>query len=479
MHSGVPAIATAAVAAVLVLGVLPASGAVVAPSVKVTGRSGYSQCHTPSDAGDIVYTQAEAEPHVAVSPVDANDLIGVWQQDRWHTGGARGLVAAWTDDGGDTWHGSKLPFGVCGPGGDSTYDRISDPWVSIGSDGTAYVSALGVDHPPSGASAILTAVSTDGGATWVRERVVQFDSATSPGFNDKESITADPNTAGTAYVVWGRSLESSTGFKLPAMFSKTTDFGDTWSTPKAIAANGRFEATVGNVIVVDPNSNTLYDFFAYGKAFFDEIRFVSSTDGGTTWSAPQVVNRLDSVGVSHPVTGEPLRTAEILPSVTIDPSSGALYVAWQDARLNEGRRDGVVLSRSTNGGASWSRIVRVSSLVKRPAFTPTVAVNSNGTVGVSYFDLRFLRAGDRANLRTDFWLRTSADGGRTFAGDKHVAGPFNMTAAPNTERGYFIGDYMGMTTVGTDFMPFYVRTNCVVGTCNANRTDVYAAVVAP
>jgi hypothetical protein len=474
------ATAAAVVVAIAVASGLPASGAVVAPSVKVTGRSGYAQCHTASDAGDVVYTQAEVEPRVATSPADANDLVGVWQQDRWLSGGARGTTAAWSGDGGDTWHGSKQPFGVCGPGGSAAFHRVSDPWVSIGPDGTVYAVGLGVTDPPFGASGVLAAVSTDGGATWARERTIQFDGATSTGFNDKETITADPNTPGTAYVVWGRSVETARTFKVPAMFSKTTDGGNTWSTPKAIAANDNFQATVGNVIVVDPNTNALYNFFTYTDFFTGpQIRFVSSTNGGTSWSAPQFVNRLESVGTAHPVTNERVRTQDFMADVTIDPSNGTLYAVWQDARLNNGRRDEVVLSRSTNGGASWSRIVRVSSLVKRPAFTPTVAVNDAGTVGVTYYDFRFLRAGERQNLRTDFWLRTSTDGGRTFSGDKHVAGPFNMKAAPRSTSGYFIGDYMGLTTVVNDFVPFYVRTNCATGTCNANRTDVYAAVVTP
>jgi hypothetical protein len=37
--------------------------------------------------------RAEVEPYVAVNPRSAASLIGVWQQDRWSNGGARGLLA--------------------------------------------------------------------------------------------------------------------------------------------------------------------------------------------------------------------------------------------------------------------------------------------------------------------------------------------------------------------------------------------------
>jgi hypothetical protein len=468
----------AAAAATIAMGALPASGAVVAPSVKVNGRSGYSQCRTPADARDVVYTQAETETRVATSPADANDLIGVWQQDQWRTGGARGLTSAWSDDGGQTWRGRKLPFGACG-GSLTAFHRVMQPWVSFGPDGTAYVSAAGISS--SGMTGVMAAVSNDGGNSWVRPRVVHSDPGTSPTFNEKPTVTADPSIAGTAYMVWSRfQLLATTDIKVPVMFSKTTDGGNTWSAPKAIAANATNRLGYGAAIVADPNTNTLYAFYTYadGPSTGLELRYVKSTNGGTRWSAPHVVNTLRSVGVQHPVTGEGLRTSEFLADVAIDPATGALYAAWQDARLNDYRRDEIVFSRSTDGGATWSRIVRVSSLVKRPAFTPTVAVSSDGTVGVSYYDVRFLKAGDRANLRTDYWLRTSTDGGRTFSGDKHVAGPFNMKSAPRVTGGYFIGEYMGLTTSGTNFVPFYVRTNCVVGVCT-DRTDVFAAVVAP
>jgi hypothetical protein len=47
---------------------------------------------------------------------------------------------------------------------------------------------------------------------------------------------------------------------------------------------------------------------------------------------------------------------------------------------------------------------------------------------------------------TDVWLRISRDGGRTFGCVVHVAGRFDMRAAPMSETenvGRFLGDYQG------------------------------------
>ena len=56
---------------------------------------------------------AEVEPYIAVNPTNSNKLIGVWQQDRWDNGGAHGLVAGSSFDGGKTWSETPLPFSAC------------------------------------------------------------------------------------------------------------------------------------------------------------------------------------------------------------------------------------------------------------------------------------------------------------------------------------------------------------------------------
>src|SRR5437588_4886798 len=91
------------------------------------------------------YLNAEVEPRVAVNPrtigTDHLNIVGVWQQDRWATGGARGLVAAYSRDGGATWGISPLPFSLCVHGGVGV-EAASDPWISFGPDGTAYAAGL-------------------------------------------------------------------------------------------------------------------------------------------------------------------------------------------------------------------------------------------------------------------------------------------------------------------------------------------------
>jgi hypothetical protein len=87
-------------------------------------------------------------------------------------------------------------------------------------------------------------------------------------------------------------------------------------------------------------------------------------------------------------------------------------------------------------------------------------------------------------LPTDYWIKTFlpaqvvSGGIDTTVSDTHDAGPFNMLAAPFAS-GFFVGDYEGMTAVGTSFHTFLSQVNCSDFSCaqtlTSNRTDIYTS----
>jgi BNR repeat-like domain len=448
----------------------------------VSGSSPFASCTIGGSSNSTNYVNAEVEPWLAVNPALPRNLIGVWQQDRWSDGGAHGLVAGFSFDGGTTWGETPLPFSACAGG--LGYERASDPWVSIGPDGTAYTVSISFNQS-NNSNAVAAAVSRDGGKTWGNlSALIANNEPTTQFFNDKESVTANPIRAGVAYAVWDR-LESPNGnpyadlhtaaFRGPTFFAKTVNGGQTWSSPKIIVNLPSRQQTIGNQIVVNSQDGTLYDFFDLIKPPFNvtasKVAFIKSTDDGATWTKPQVIADLRTVGVTDPNTGEPLRTGDIIPEPAIDPVTGQLYVAWQDSRFSGGRFDEIALSTSTDGGNTWSTPIRVNTPTGRAAFNPSVRVNSASTVGVTYYDFRDLQAGNTTTLPTDIWRTTSTNGGQSFGGELHVAGPFDMKTAP-ISRGFFVGDYQGLDVMGTTFVPFFVQTN---SGNTANRTDVFAA----
>src|SRR5262249_19753707 len=152
-------------------------------------------------------------------------------------GGARGLVAGFSFDGGRRWGLVPLLFSSCSPGG-LAYQRASDPWVSIGPDGTAYAVSLSFDSTTN-RDAVAAATSTDGGRTWTNTKVIN-EGDDPLRAQDKEAVTADPVHAGVAYVVWDEIRLSNCdaggcrNVTIPTLFSKTTDGGRTWSPARVI-----------------------------------------------------------------------------------------------------------------------------------------------------------------------------------------------------------------------------------------------------
>ena len=142
---------------------------VVSPSVVASGPSPFAACTDGQSSGPPpgeVFVNAEVEPWVAVNPTNPDNLVGVWQQDRWTDGGSKGLSTARSTNGGATWSAvAPIPWSTCAGSTDAEATRATDPWVSFGPDGTAHQIALVLD-PNGFMTGVLASRSTDGGATW-------------------------------------------------------------------------------------------------------------------------------------------------------------------------------------------------------------------------------------------------------------------------------------------------------------------------
>src|SRR5207248_6740700 len=190
------------------------------------GGCGDPECALPLGGGTF-FPNAEVEPSFAVDPSDGAHLIGAWQQDRYSNGGARSILSNVSFDAGKTWTTSSAKFSRCTGG---TYERASDPWISISPGGTAHQLALAFDISGSGGNrAILASRSTDGGRTWSNPAGLQVDVDPKLGL-DKGSITADPHDASAVYAVWNRlaGLDTPTTATGPTWFARTIDGGNAW-----------------------------------------------------------------------------------------------------------------------------------------------------------------------------------------------------------------------------------------------------------
>jgi hypothetical protein len=451
-------------------------------------------------AGGTNFLNAEEEPWVDANPADPDNLIAVWQQDRWSNGGARGLLTAVTHDGGVTWDTTFPHFSTCAGGtaaNGGNYERSSDPWVTFGPNGDAYQISLSVNMVNDPATAILVSKSTDGGDTWSEPTTLVRDpSGVAPFlFNDKESITADPNDSNYVYAVWDRlrfpsdranfNAQHAFSFRGDAIFSRTTDGGATWEPARAIFAPRALQSTIGHQIVVRPTGE-LVDLFTLFRGSGtnqpgSSLAMMRSTDKGATWSGPQVIHKIRFDGAFDPDTGLPIRAEGFVPEVAVDRSNGNLYATWQDIRFSG--VDQIAFSMSTDGGDTWSEPIKVSQTpasadtANEQAWVPAVHVSDNGTIAVTYYDFRFNTTAP--GVPTDHWMVHCHPSATTTCAEADDWGDelrltdtsFDVEQLPFARGpfGYFVGEYEGLTSTGDAFRPLFA-----IGTGN-RLTDIVTA----
>jgi hypothetical protein len=351
--------------------------------------------------------------------------------------------------------------------------------------------------------------------------VTLIDDANPHVFNDKNSLTADPNDSDLVYAVWdrlvfpnertkGEAFLHAAAFKGPTYFSRTengtdNDGGD-WTTKKILDL-GQNDQTIANQIAVLPRTSgqtesTLINVFDWihndnkHDRQGEKISAMWSTDSGDTWSDPVVIDPISGAAPrDRDPDGEPcpetlghkfdpyicrLRTGDGIPDIAVDANTGTAYVVWQDG----GPNGNVVirLAKSTNHGQTWTPLGIVNTLQTTDAHTPSVEVDDAGNVAVTYYDFRFndVDAGD--GLETAHWIRRSSDGGASFGADELLGTTFDTRKAPYA-LGYFLGDYDGLGSVGTAFKPFWTSTQGSTagkpvlsgGVDTADRTNVFSA----
>jgi hypothetical protein len=496
------------------------------PLVLISGPSPLAACTADNVAGQpgTNFLGSEVEPSVDINPTNPAHLVAGYQQDRWSNGGSRSLVASVSFNAGVNWSQVVIPGitlcagGTAANGGD--FHRATDPWVSFAPNGDVYFFSLSLDiEPPAGSpggngkNAMFVSKSTDGGLSWSAPVKVAED--LNPRFlNDKNTITADPGDARFVYAVWDR-LQSPAGvvinpenvfglgFKGPAMLARTADGGQTWEPARSIYDPGANSQTIGNQIVVLPNGtlvNAFNEILGFnnsdkGAQFDFNFSLIRSSDKGRTWTHGQAIRAakmqpmslLRGSSVVDPDTGAAVRTGDIIPEIAVDrsnasPGRGNLYAVWQDARFSGFTHDDIAFVRSTDGGFTWSAPIKVNltptSLPagNQQAFTPMVRVAADGTIAVTYYDFRN-NTSDPSTLPTDAFIvhcHPSTSVSCTSAADwasetRLTPTSFDLSRAP-VARGFFLGDYMGLTVDGNRFVPVFIQAGPAAGTSDAFAT---------
>ena len=371
------------------------------------------------------------EPSIMMDPLHPNVIIGAANINKYYI----------SLDTGRTWtnHSLQSSHGVWG-----------DPTIAVDTNSDFYFFHL--SNPPSGnwIDRIVCQKTTDNGETW---NDGSFTGLNGTKAQDKQWCAID-RTDNTIYLSWtqfdeyGSSEPSDSSI---IQFSKSVDGGATWSTPlrlnkyagDCIDSDNTVE---GAVPAVGPNGEV---YVAWAGP--NGIVFNKSLDKGITWLPKETPVDPMPTGWDYEISG--INRANGLPVTTCDlsngPHRGTIYINWSDQR-NGGNDTDIWLTKSTDGGETWSGPIRVNDdgPGNQQFFTWMTIDQTTGYLYFVFYDRRG-HAGDSTHV----YLALSTDGGNTFINRKISESPF----LPNS--GIFFGDYTNITVHNGIIRPIWGRLN--------------------
>ena len=271
-----------------------------------------------------------------------------------------------------------------------------------------------------------------------------FTSFSSGDFADKEWITVD-NFAGSGQgnVYLAARNFPGTGSATPAgvFFSRSTNAGDTWSTPLQISSGGQ------GVNVVVGTDHSVYVFWYESST----IRMRKSTDQGASFAAAVTVATLTGIGTNGSL-GLEFRSNSFA-QAAVNPVSGAIYLVYNDDPAGADRGN-IFFRQSTNGGATWSAATIVNDDAgTTDQFFPTLAIDPSGTrLFVGWYDRRTTNNTYIANMGAIANVNPATNsisfGANFVVSDDIYPAVFGVDPAINAT---YMGDYDTVSATATHF----------------------------
>jgi hypothetical protein len=267
----------------------------------------------------------------------------------------------------------------------------------------------------------------------------------------EESIAAAPGNFQDLFAAVidfgsGRIVDGRTGLST-SKFTVSSDNGTTWvdgyipidndpSSPHfgfLPTADGNFWDWNGDPVVAVDKHGTAYLSSIYSDKVTQGLAESSGLYVGVRSLAALPTTGFTAANM-HPVEvdlGKPPARQVDKDWITVDnsnaPSAGTVYVSWTE---NEGDRQWIEVSRSTDRGRTWSAPVKVSLASQTVSVTGSqLAVGPDGTVYAAYLASPS-RTSHFGGGTGQIFLAQSADGARTFSAPAAITPAFDVTFFP-------------------------------------------------
>jgi hypothetical protein len=349
------------------------------------------------------------EVTICINPKDPLNVIAGSNLDYYY----------YSTDGGYTWTEGRL---------NSTLGVWGDPSAIFDAEGNLYYAHLSNPYEGDFIDRIVVQKSTDGGQTWNDGVGIGLNP---PKDQDKEWLAADHtfsqyrNSLYAAWTEFDRYGSPDPGDRTRILFSYSRDFSESWSDPVVVSdVTGNCldsdETVEGAVPAVGPEGQVylswagplgiVFDKSLDGGLTFGDDIFVDSMPGGWNLYVPGI----------YRCNGMPVTACDISDS----PYRGNIYIMWSDQRNGIHDTD-VFLVKSTDGGATWGPVKRVNDDPPgKQQFFPWMTVDqTTGNIYVVFYDRR-----DSKDYSTEVYLAKSSDGGETFRNYKISEYPFRSVS---------------------------------------------------
>ena len=367
------------------------------------------------DGGGTLWIAGDVNPNETTDPRSSGIVLtgaDVWKS----TNGGRSYVYA----------GS--PFSTAernnpGAAGEDT-DMAAAPVKDSSGHYRAYVASLWL-----GATSVAT--TTDGGASWSVNPLGGVPA------QDRPFIAASGPC--TVYLLY-HQLPSFTPFVNTYDLCTLSNNNAGAVIPAVSQAQVLADQASGNVfnkLVVD---NSPYS--QYKGSVYVPLQICSSggnpktlvTDTATSCAAEKMVLAVSRDGArtfaEYPIASSTTAGTPVWGATVATDATGRVYYTWAD-------KSAAWVSVSSDGGAHWSRAIRVSTGPAHTAVYPTVAAGAPGQVAVAWYGTTLYSAkgsDDRAVMGPPgvpggavwrVWMAESRDGGRTWREDE-MTGPIHL-----------------------------------------------------